>query len=359
LRVVAGLALALPASSACLQRAPETTGVRIVVTWTGFDPDQLAFALALEDGTPLGDTERRPAQPAGPLASGSAVVVYLGQYRSGQLVRCSVEALSAGQVIGVGTGLATVVGLEVVDLQVPVTSILGPAPHPETIPDGSIPASTPDATASDEAGPVIDAGESVVPPSPDATPGIDAAGIGDATVSPPSDLPPAVPDASPPVDLPPDGPSAPKARGERCGASGECASGHCSDGVCCMEACTGPCRSCAGPQAGTCTLTVPGLADPRQMCAASPAGSCGTTGTCNGQGACVYHPAGIVCAAASCDQNNQRYRAPSLCDGKGACVPGVSVSCRPYRCENASCYISCTTNAQCWGNSHCENGRCQ
>ncbi|HQP34708.1 MAG TPA: kelch repeat-containing protein, partial [Polyangiaceae bacterium] len=43
----------------------------------------------------------------------------------------------------------------------------------------------------------------------------------------------------------------PKAQGDGCGQSGECASAHCVDGVCCQNACTAPCMSCANA-GGTC-----------------------------------------------------------------------------------------------------------
>jgi len=42
----------------------------------------------------------------------------------------------------------------------------------------------------------------------------------------------------------------PKANGELCSATSDCASGFCKDGVCCNNACDTPCRTC---ETGTCT----------------------------------------------------------------------------------------------------------
>jgi hypothetical protein len=352
LLVAAGLALA---SSACVRRTAEVTALRIVVTWMGVDPDQLVFTLALEDGTPLGAPEKRPAEPGGALTTGTAVVVYLGPYRSGQVIRCDVEALTAGRVVAVGTGWGTVVGLQTVEVPVALLNSLGPPP--DTGSDGGVATSTPTEGPSGptDAGVAADAEQPpVVDPPWDAPAPID-----DAMVAPPSDLLADVaPDAPLPADVAPDKPPPLKGSGEPCGASSECDSGHCTDGVCCMEECSGPCRSCAGSQPGTCTFTGGGLADPRKLCAAALPSSCGPTGACNGQGGCVYYPAGIMCAPPTCSEG-QRFRPASLCDGTGKCVPSDTTNCRPFRCQNSGCYMSCTTSAECCCGSRCEDGRCQ
>ena len=80
--------------------------------------------------------------------------------------------------------------------------------------------------------------------------------------------------------------------GSSCAIGGECASGSCADGVCCNTACTGTCVTCAGQgTVGTCVNAQLGT-DPRDECAVEAASTCGSTGMCDGTGACdKYRPA--------------------------------------------------------------------
>src|SRR5262249_40510970 len=88
--------------------------------------------------------------------------------------------------------------------------------------------------------------------------------------------------------------------GTSCLLATECASGFCVDGVCCDSACTDTCRTCAMQGAvGTCMVADLGT-DPRNECDDMGPQSCGTTGVCDGTGACSKYPSGTVCGAQTC-----------------------------------------------------------
>lgn len=147
-------------------------------------------------------------------------------------------------------------------------------------------------------------------------------------------------------------------QGNACTSDGECASGFCTDGVCCSTACTGTCQSCNQPgQLGTCSY-VPFGSDPGNECAAQSASSCGTTGVCNGGGACAFYAAGTVAVPGSCSAGT--YTFPSTCSGSGSIVPGGSISCAPFVCNNGStCKTSCSSTADCVSGFGCSAGVCQ
>jgi hypothetical protein len=321
----------------------DVTGLRVAATWTGFEPDQLSFALSAEDGSPLGEPERRPGRAEGPLASGTAVVVYLAHQRDGQAVRCTVEALAAAQLVARGSATVTVVGHRIVDLTVALTE-RAPAPALEGVIGDAGALVLPDAAPAS-----VDVTAPLVPDAVIALPDVGAVGdvgalpdVGAVDRGPlaadaaPPDLRAVAPDAPAALPEPPpsDGPvaqpdlavdSAPalKERGQSCALAAECTTGFCSGGVCCVEACAGPCRSCAGAQPGT----------------------------------CLPSPAGTSCAPPSCDDNTFKARAASACDGQGTCTPGVTSSCVPYRCSGAVCGTrcsgpsSCTPGWVCWAHA--------
>lgn len=310
----------------------DVTGLRVAATWAGFEPDQLSYALATEDGSPLGEPERRPGNPEGPLVSGAAVVVYLAHERDGQAVRCTVEALAAAQVLASGSATAVVVAHRIVEVTVALTGRgLGPSVA-GVIGDAALPLPDADPAAADATAPAlpdvvlaasdvgaIDRG----PLSPEAAPPDGRA------VEP--DLPAALPEPRPtdgpvaPPDLAVDSAPALKERGQPCSLAAECASGFCSSGVCCAEACGGLCHSCAGVRPGT----------------------------------CVFSPAGTTCALASCDDNTFKARAASTCDGQGTCNPGLVTSCAPYRCEGAVCSTRCNGPSSCTPGWTCANHICR
>ena len=136
-----------------------------------------------------------------------------------------------------------------------------------------------------------------------------------------------------------------KPNGSPCGTGAECVSTICAEGVCCNDACGGSCRSCTvGGSVGTCTNVPSGVADPKAMCAVTPATGCGTDGTCNGSGGCRNHPSGTPCRDASC--TNGVATLAASCNGSGSC-PMQTNMCSPYRCSGTSCATSCQTSDDC------------
>ena len=126
---------------------------------------------------------------------------------------------------------------------------------------------------------------------------------------------------------------------------GECLSNYSADGFCCNVACTGPCVSCKLPgSVGRCKFIDPGVPDPE--CPASSPLTCGTTGLCDGSGACAIFPANTPCGAASCSGGVLSETTPT-CDGKGTCQAAQLVDCSPYLCSGGACNGSCTTDNDC------------
>ncbi|MBI5542723.1 MAG: hypothetical protein HY901_02465, partial [Deltaproteobacteria bacterium] len=95
-----------------------------------------------------------------------------------------------------------------------------------------------------------------------------------------------------------------KADGGVCASSNVCSSGSCVDGVCCNSACTGPCQACSAAKKGSGADGVCGPigvnTDPDSECIDQGAASCGTSGVCDGAGACSRYASGTVCLAQSC-----------------------------------------------------------
>ena len=144
------------------------------------------------------------------------------------------------------------------------------------------------------------------------------------------------------------------APGASCTASVQCASGFCVDGVCCASGCTESCHACNVAGAlGTCTA-VPSGQDPRGQCPAQAAATCGRAGGCNGQGACLLHPAGTECAR-SCAAAAET---ASQCNGLGACVAGAARPCAPYLCGSGACATACTSSAACTPGYSCTGSAC-
>jgi hypothetical protein len=146
--------------------------------------------------------------------------------------------------------------------------------------------------------------------------------------------------------------------GTACTADNECSSGQCAEGVCCESDNCGPCRSCKrSGSVGFCQPVPAGSTHP--ACIATPASSCGRDGTCDGAGACRFHPAGTQCAAATCSGKDRLK--PKTCDGLGACHDNGSTDCSPYLCNPATsdCFRSCTASDQCCCGNFCRgNNSC-
>jgi hypothetical protein len=150
-----------------------------------------------------------------------------------------------------------------------------------------------------------------------------------------------------------------KGLGQPCLANSECTSTFCVDNVCCQDACQSSCRSCAlGSSPGTCTLVLAGAPDPRGLCKDQGKSSCGTDGTCNGNGACRRYPPGTQCTPGSCNVASNARTLPAVCDTKGACVAGPPVACSPYRCNGAACFAGCGSDADCIPPNTCLAGAC-
>ena len=148
--------------------------------------------------------------------------------------------------------------------------------------------------------------------------------------------------------------------GEACSCASDCQSGFCVDGVCCDSACGDTCKRCdVKGSMGTCSFVPAGL-PPRAaaICPTTTAGTCGTDGTCDGQGACRKYVAGTVCQPGTC--NGAAVTNIKTCDGNGTCAAGADKVCVPYSCDatKQDCAGSCTTNADCALGVQCMNGSC-
>lgn len=158
------------------------------------------------------------------------------------------------------------------------------------------------------------------------------------------------------------------ANGLACTSAVECGSAVCSEGICCDVACADPCMSCVGKETGgpdgACLPVIEGRADPTLACVDTLANSCGTTGRCDGAGACARYPAGTTCAASACETG------AGQCDDAGNCScasPTCSVDgrfygqtdCAPYRCDGSGCGASCATSTACANGYVCDaTGHC-
>ena len=153
------------------------------------------------------------------------------------------------------------------------------------------------------------------------------------------------------------GSCAKKGLGGTCAADSDCGSAHCEQGVCCKTACEGTCMSCAlAGSTGTCAAIPAGM-DPFNQCADQVATNpCGTSGACDGSGACSYYPAGTNCGAASC--TGSTLTQARTCDGAGTCRKATTAMCDPFGCGAGACKATCTTSADCVAPNVCTNGSC-
>jgi hypothetical protein len=153
------------------------------------------------------------------------------------------------------------------------------------------------------------------------------------------------------------GSCAKKSTGATCTADSDCGTGHCAQGVCCKTACAGTCQSCAlTGTAGTCS-PIPAGADPFNQCAdQSAANPCGTSGACDGNGACAFYPAGTSCGSASC--TGSTLTQARTCDGAGTCRKATTAMCDPFMCGTAACNTMCTKDTDCVAPNVCANGSC-
>ena len=179
--------------------------------------------------------------------------------------------------------------------------------------------------STDAGGATVDAGGGMDAgaPSEDAGPSEDDAGAGD--------------DAGPMVD--PDAGGGPIACTPETAAT-VCGGLPCVDGYCCDQPCDGACRGCASPGAeGTCTQYASG-SDPDDECADEAPGTCGTTGACDGAGACALHPTTVTC------DDGMACTTGDACDGAGTCRGDAPADCAPAA-GNECCIGSCDTAGGC------------
>lgn len=149
------------------------------------------------------------------------------------------------------------------------------------------------------------------------------------------------------------------ANGTPCAVNGECGSGFCADGFCCNSACKGLCQACSAAKNGGVNGTCGNVAvatDPDNECAAQPQSTCGTSGACDGAGACQLFASGLTCAPASC--SGSTLNNASTCNGTGTCVLGGSQSCGAYLCVGATCPTSCTLKTDCTLGNVCIGSKC-
>src|SRR5262249_26387129 len=152
--------------------------------------------------------------------------------------------------------------------------------------------------------------------------GAGGSGSADGGVDPPDSGPDQAVDRAP----------APLPNGSACSAGTDCMSTHCFDKVCCDKDCSGTCMTC---NAGTPGSRVPAASgtDRRDECPIEPLASCGTTGVCDGAGACRLYAANQICdSVAFCDSSGASVVGSRICNGAGSCVAGTSQSCGAQVC---------------------------
>ncbi len=125
-----------------------------------------------------------------------------------------------------------------------------------------------------------------------------------------------------------------KGQGSDCASSILCATGYCVDGYCCNKACDGICEACDGistfPGAGTCGYIIEGE-DPAEECPEQDPFTCGTTGYCDGIGACKMYGEETVC------DDGVFCNGQDCCDGAGNCLLHTGDPCGFLNCYEDSC----------------------
>jgi hypothetical protein len=131
-----------------------------------------------------------------------------------------------------------------------------------------------------------------------------------------------------------------KTNGAQCQGGSDCLSGNCTDGVCCTSGDCGLCRACNLNGMGTCSPVGAGGSDPKNGCAMTDVSTCGTDGTCDGNGGCRLWVQGTVCQPYACVNNAPQH---TECDGAGSCNQTITdPDCKPYACNGGVCYFSCS-----------------
>ena len=152
-----------------------------------------------------------------------------------------------------------------------------------------------------------------------------------------------------------------KPNGATCANDSDCGSAHCVDKVCCESACFGgssACHVCNSAGAlGKC-VNAAVMTDAHSDCKGAHQ-QCG--GTCDGQGACGYAPAGKSCRQAGCQTDLGQITKAATCDGAGNCPADVdtSVDCMGFGCfldagGGSHCKTDCRTDPDCAIRRYCD-----
>ena len=150
-----------------------------------------------------------------------------------------------------------------------------------------------------------------------------------------------------------------------------CFQGPCVGGItsgkCCDSACIGGCESCfeadTGEPDGTCAPVAAGRRPPIKPdqsddpCPRQSESSCGTTGLCDGAGACEFWGSEIQCGDAVCTLGE--FTPVAFCGGDGTCATSGAVDCSPYKgCDADGCLDSCNSDQDCVAGFVCEDSAC-
>ena len=149
-----------------------------------------------------------------------------------------------------------------------------------------------------------------------------------------------------------------KAAGASCTVGTECGSGNCVDLTCCTSATCGTCQSCANAQ-GTCANVPDEGTDPDTCTDETGSNACGTTGKCDGVGACKLRASGTMCGT-MCVMSNTEVQGRE-CNGSGECTAagGAPMPCAPFLCASGACLTTCSGDEQCASGKVCLGGICQ
>lgn len=117
----------------------------------------------------------------------------------------------------------------------------------------------------------------------------------------------------------------------------------------------GQCGMCNGNPESPACVPVPEGQDPLDACEPEDIRTCGTSGHCDGTGACQLYDSSFTCGVAYCD-NGILFE--SRCNGVGACEE-IATSCEGYSCQSADgCVHSCEDDRECGNGFDCIDGAC-
>ena len=152
-----------------------------------------------------------------------------------------------------------------------------------------------------------------------------------------------------------------KPNGATCANDSDCGSAHCVDKVCCESACFGgssACHVCNSAGAlGKCVNAAAG-SDAHSECKGSFM-LCG--GTCDGQGACAFAPAGKVVPDGRLPDGLGQITKAGMCDGAGNRPADIDLTkdCNGFGCfidagGGSVCKTDCRTDPDCAIRRYCE-----